>query len=172
VTTACEDRADVTGPDPTRSILVAIDGSRHAAAAVEQATAIAARDGARMTLIHVLARPHVTLVAGPYIPPPLPVFNEQEAEALLEQLADAVAEGIPVHTIVRPGNPADEILKRAEGSQHDLIVIGSRGHGAAASMLLGSVSRAVVHRSEVPVLVVHVDQDGTATTTLHERPPG
>jgi nucleotide-binding universal stress UspA family protein len=72
-----------------------------------------------------------------------------------------------VHTIVRDGNPADEILKRAEGSQHDLIVMGSRGHGGAASLLLGSVSRSVVRHSTVPVIVVHVDGE-RVSTELHQ----
>jgi len=153
--------------DMSHSILVAIDGSRHAAAAVSEAIAIASRDGARLTLMHVLAAPHAAFIAGPYMPPPLPAFTAAEAETLLDELASTVPEGTPVHTIVREGSPADEILKRAEGSQHDLIVIGSRGHGAAASMLLGSVSRSVVHRSGVPVIVVHVEGERVRSELHH-----
>ncbi len=150
----------------SRSILVAVDGSSHAAAAAREAIEIAVRDGARLTLIHVLAAPHAIFIAGPYMPPPLMPLTSPEAEALLDELASSVPEGTPVHAIVRTGNPADEILKRAEGSQHDLIVMGSRGHGGAASLLLGSVSRSVVHRSTVPVVVVHVDGN-RVTTELH-----
>jgi nucleotide-binding universal stress UspA family protein len=101
------------------------------------------------------------------MPPPLPTFSASDAEAMLDELAATVPEGTPVHTIVRDGNPADEILKRAEGSQHDLIVMGSRGHGGAASLLLGSVSRSVVHRSTVPVIVVHVDGERVRTELHH-----
>ena len=151
----------------SRSILVAIDGSSHSAAAAREAIAIAVRDGARLTLIHVLGRPHAPFITGPYMPPPLPVINAAEAETLLEDIGSTVPEGTPVHTIVRDGNPADEILKRAEGSQHDLIVMGSRGHGGAASLLLGSVSRSVVHRSTVPVIVVHVHGDRVITELHH-----
>lgn len=150
----------------SRSILVAIDGSSHSAAAAREAVAIAVRDGARLTLIHVLAQPHAPFITGPYMPAPLPVINAAEAETLLDEIAATVPEGTPVHTITREGNPADEILKRAEGSQHDLIVMGSRGHGGAASLLLGSVSRSIVHRSTVPVIVVHVDGE-RVTTELH-----
>jgi nucleotide-binding universal stress UspA family protein len=151
----------------SRSILVAIDGSSHSAAAAREAIAIAVRDGARLTLIHVLGRPRASFIAGPYMPPPLPVINSAEAETLLDEIASTVPEGTPVHTIVRDGNPADEILKRAEGSQHDLIVMGSRGHGGAASLLLGSVSRSVIHRSTVPVIVVHVDGERVSTELHH-----
>jgi nucleotide-binding universal stress UspA family protein len=151
----------------SRSILVAIDGSTHSAAAAREAIDIATRDGARLTLIHVMGRPHAPFIAGPYMPPPLPAFSASDAEAMLDELAATVPEGTPVHTIVRDGNPADEILKRAEGSQHDLIVMGSRGHGGAASLLLGSVSRSVVHRSTVPVIVVHVDGERVRTELHH-----
>jgi nucleotide-binding universal stress UspA family protein len=150
----------------SHSLLVAVDGSSHAAAAAGEAIEIAVRDGARLTLIHVLTPPHAIFVAGPYLPPPLLPLTPPDAEALLDQLASSVPEGTPVNTIVRAGNPADEILKRAEGSQHDLIVMGSRGHGSAASLLLGSVSRSVVHRSTVPVVVVHV-HGNRVTTELH-----
>ncbi|HEU4605873.1 MAG TPA: universal stress protein, partial [Nitrososphaera sp.] len=52
------------------------------------------------------------------------------------------------------GAIADEILKAAESSRADLIVIGSRGLTGFKEMVLGSVSDAVVHRAKVPVLAV------------------
>ena len=108
------------------------------------------------------------------MPPPLSLFTAEEAETLLDEIDIHRAGGSPV-TLVRDGNPADEILKRAEGSQHDLIVMGSRGHGGAASLLLGSVSRSVVHRSPVPVIVVHVDGERVTEAAPSEaaamRPP-
>jgi hypothetical protein len=58
-----------------------------------------------------------------------------------------------VSSIVRVGSPAAAIVTRAEQGGHDLIVMGSRGHGFLSSLLLGSVSRAVVTRSPVPVVV-------------------
>ena len=50
---------------------------------------------------------------------------------------------------------ADAIVGIAAGREADLIVVGSRGHGAVASTVLGSVSRGVVAHAKVPVLVVH-----------------
>jgi nucleotide-binding universal stress UspA family protein len=54
------------------------------------------------------------------------------------------------------GDPAQSVLDQAVADGHDLIVLGSRGRDDATSLLLGSVSHAVLHRSHVPVLIVHV----------------
>jgi nucleotide-binding universal stress UspA family protein len=54
---------------------------------------------------------------------------------------------------VLEGNPVDEILSFADNSRADLIVMGSRGHGALAGALLGSVSSGVVQHANLPVLV-------------------
>ena len=53
------------------------------------------------------------------------------------------------------GPPALELLKAAQNA--DLLVVGSRGHGAFAGMLLGSVSEHCVTHSLCPVVVVHHD---------------
>lgn len=52
------------------------------------------------------------------------------------------------------GEPADEIVGYADAMDADMIVVGSRGHGALASALLGSVSRAILREAQRPVLVV------------------
>ncbi len=64
---------------------------------------------------------------------------------------------ISVEKLLAHGSPAKAILEQARRGRHDLIVLGSRGHGDMGSMLLGSVSHRVLHDSRVPVLVIHVD---------------
>jgi nucleotide-binding universal stress UspA family protein len=64
-----------------------------------------------------------------------------------------VPEDVPVSTVVRRGPVAKAILNRIETGEHDLVVVGSRGLGPTGSLILGSVSRAVLARSPVPVLV-------------------
>lgn len=62
--------------------------------------------------------------------------------------------GIPgVKTIIKEGHPADEILKTAEEEGVDMIITGARGK-RVSHLFMGSVSREIVNRAEVPVLVV------------------
>ena len=135
------------------SILVAVDGSEHSAWALDEAVDLARAEGARLTLITVVPSPPV--VVGGYV-----VSTEDElgaeAERLLDEAAARVPDGIPVAAVRRTGPVAQAILDRVEQGEHDLVVIGSRSHGALHSLLLGSVSRAILHRCPVPVLIVHI----------------
>ena len=66
--------------------------------------------------------------------------------------------GVDVIAEVLEGPPADAILKVTEVRQPDLVVMGSRGHGALASLLLGGVSHRVLAHAHVPVLVVRATE--------------
>ncbi|MGH3040170.1 MAG: universal stress protein [Gaiellaceae bacterium] len=137
------------------SILVAVDGSKSAERALLEAVELARAVGARLTLISVATPPRWPVAAGPYLVP-LPSEDELErgAEALLERLEELVPEDVPVCSVVRRGNVASAILDRVRDAEHDLVVMGSRGHGPLRTLLLGSVSQAVLDHSRVPVLVV------------------
>lgn len=64
-----------------------------------------------------------------------------------------------------PGNPIHEIVAFADANDVDLIVIGSRGHGAVGSAVLGSVSLGVLRETQRPVLIVR------AASPAGERAP-
>jgi nucleotide-binding universal stress UspA family protein len=136
-----------------RSILVALDGSPASEAALEQAIELARDEGARLTLISAAAPPRWRPV-GPYI---VPIATEAELEKQAQQVLDRaearVPADVPVSSIVRRGDAAKAILARIEQGEHDLVVIGSRGLGPVASLVLDSVSRGVLARSPVPVLI-------------------
>jgi nucleotide-binding universal stress UspA family protein len=139
------------------SILVAVDGSDHAQRALEEAIDLARAQKARLTLITVPLSPPVVMPG--YVPQlPTEAQLQKEAEVLVEKAAASVPDDVPVTTVVRSGSPAQAILDRIVQGEHDLVVMGSRGHGSIQSLLLGSVSQDVAHRSPVPVLVVHASK--------------
>jgi nucleotide-binding universal stress UspA family protein len=136
-----------------RNILVAIDGSPSATAALEEAIDLARRDGARLTLITVAPPARWRYSGFLYVPYPSEEDLARSARTVVEHAETIVPAEIGVCSIVRVGNPAAAIVARAEEGGHDLIVMGTRGRGRLASLLLGSVSRAVAARSSVPVLI-------------------
>jgi nucleotide-binding universal stress UspA family protein len=151
-----------------RSILVAVDGSPAATAALVHAIDLARAEGARLTLIGVATHPRWLLAASPYVRLPTQEELDQRAEEALDRAEALVPEGIPVSTALRRGSIAEELLKRVEDGEHDLLVMGSRGLGRTGALVLGSVSRAVLARSRVPVLVVRADAAPTSAPE-HEK---
>lgn len=88
------------------------------------------------------------------------VNREDEQRRFLERLIGEVLgekSAVPVSTVARMGLPAPELLLAAETA--DLLVVGSRGHGAFAGVLLGSVSEYCVSHSPCPVVVVRYRPD-------------
>lgn len=80
----------------------------------------------------------------------------EEGEAALDE-AESVS-SIPVERRMLEGNPAREIVRYAESSDVDLVVMGTHGRGGLNRILLGSVAERVVRSSTVPVLTVRVGE--------------
>jgi nucleotide-binding universal stress UspA family protein len=139
-----------------RRILVAFDGSPHAHAALAEAIELARDDHGRLTVIAVAPDPNLWLGAATEVPVNLGGTEEQtidEYQRVLDRAVQIVPLDVPVTKLLRRGAAAPEILAEVRDNQHDLIVIGSRGRGELRSLLLGSVSHAVLRSSPVPVLV-------------------
>ena len=138
-----------------KRILVATDGSRSAREATAFGVELAAEHDAELIFVHVIPVYDVYPSTGLWIGSA--VFHEPSGadEAVLEEAA-AVAEehGVVCTTALLRGDTVDEIVAFADSRDVDLIVVGSRGHGAVANALLGSVSRGVLGESRRPVLVV------------------
>lgn len=82
-------------------------------------------------------------------------------EKLAQPLRDA---GLEAAVSIRAsGLPADEILKAATEHRADLIVIGSRGHNLISKLFLGSVARAVIHKTTLPLLLEWVEPTAAGT---------
>jgi len=76
-------------------------------------------------------------------------------EQLLSSARTQLSERVAVETQLIEGPPAPAILRVAAEEGCDLIVIGSRGHGQLAGILLGGVSSVVAQRAACAVLIVH-----------------
>lgn len=133
-------------------ILIATDGSRSAREALETGLALARESGAEATLVYV-RRPPRPFLGEPYYQCAVSEEFGQARAALSAGAARAAELGIEVDTEILEGDPAGRILELAEAREARLIVVGSRGRGAVAEALLGSVSSELVHKADRPVLV-------------------
>lgn len=135
-----------------RTILVAVDGSSHAEAALAFAKDLARRYEASLCLLH--AFPHVSDLLGHPEYDQLLEARTMIGQTLLDAARSEVGNDIEVETHLLEGPPAQAILSVAAEERVDLIVMGSRGHGRLAGLLLGSVSTSVSQRAPCPVLIV------------------
>lgn len=81
---------------------------------------------------------------------------ERAAEEILADAAKAVFDETPPRWLTqttRRGNPAEVLIHESEGA--DMLILGSRGHGGFAGLLLGSVSMACAEHAHCPVLIIH-----------------
>ena len=135
-------------------IVVGIDGSEHAIAALRWAIGEARLRGATIDAIDAWNYPYVA-VPGANVP--LHPGGDQaiDVELELEQAIAAVADeadGVTISSIVTEGVPAAVLCEAAEGA--DLLVIGTMGHGSLRERVLGSVGHDVLRNSPCPVVVV------------------
>ena len=137
---------------PIRRIVVGVDGSAASDQALLWAAEAALRSEAELVLVHGWVYPYLgsrTTVSEPRDEMRLDAMRVLEASALkTRDLAPAVA----CHSIITEEGPAKAILDAAIDA--DLIVVGSRGHGGFAALLLGSVSRTVLQHAECPVAII------------------
>ncbi len=135
-------------------IAVAYDGGAESGVALATAASICARTRARLSVLTAAD------IAARGLSAPMPtgggpaaVVNEQRAmHSVLRSGLDRVPEGLPVEGRLLLGSAAAEIAEAA--AEEDLLVVGSRAHGALGRTVLGSVSTELIHRAECPVLVL------------------
>ena len=139
-------------------ILVATDGSPAARAAAEVGVALATGKPSSVTFVHASSGIKERLFAENRLTRDPPEKVTAADDVLREAAELARANGIEprLELIGEQGAQAvaDGILGVADALRADVIVVGSRGRGAVASAVLGSVSTEVLHRASVPVLVV------------------
>lgn len=137
-------------------ILLAVDGSSHSLNAVRSVATMLAGSSAdfALRLLHVQYRipPRAAAAVGREIVESYYRSETDKAVEAAKRLLDG--SGVAYQLVRRIGNPATEVARYAKNEQVDLIVMGSHGHGAAKSLLLGSVAQGVIAGCSTPLLIV------------------
>jgi nucleotide-binding universal stress UspA family protein len=136
-------------------ILVAIDETPAASFALRHVVPYAVDQRSHLTLLTVVPNPPRSALAAGVLPQQLADQMAAEAATRLREVAATLPLDLPVTTMLRHGDPAEEILALLQEQPFDLLCMGARGRGRVAGALLGSVSTAVLHHSPVPVVVLH-----------------
>jgi nucleotide-binding universal stress UspA family protein len=135
-------------------IVLAVDGSEYSHRASEYAKSLAERYEADLFLIHVFS--HTSDLLGYQDFEKLYSKRKSAGQAILDDAQKLLGSStIKVHKELIEGSEAEAILTVTKKNQADLIVMGTRRFGAVKGLLIGSVSRKVIHLSACPVMVVH-----------------
>ncbi|MFA4885393.1 MAG: universal stress protein [Desulfotomaculaceae bacterium] len=130
------------------NILVAYDGSIHAAKALNIAIDLCMKYGSALNVVMAVNLPELPESSG--------IFQEGTSHRGDLDRAAALAEqaGVPVVTHMLRGTVADTIERFAMENKFDLVIVGARGHNAVKRFLMGSVSAHLVANLDCPVMVV------------------
>jgi nucleotide-binding universal stress UspA family protein len=130
------------------NVIVPLDGSQQAEAAIPVARILAALGGGRLSLLRVVHRPAGLFASH--------VNQVREASAYLEEIVCDTLAGVnlPIATHVRSGDVVEAILNEIDESASNVIVMTSRRHGGVVRAVLGSVASELLGKSPVPVVLV------------------
>lgn len=140
-----------------KRILCPVDFSETARAAMETAIELSGRFDAELVLVHAYPIPGYTFPDGSAVASSRMLQDlSDEAARHLEEWRDlavkAGAKRVSVETAV--GDPAGEIVRVAQESRIDLVVMGTHGRTGIEHALMGSIAERVVRRAKCPVLTV------------------
>lgn len=148
-------------------VVVGVDGSDEARRAVRWAAEEAARRDAALHVVHAWVWPLYKVPLGPAPGAPAGAGLQAQADRVLADAADeasAAAPGVPVETSLRVGDAAALLI--AESREAALLVLGHRGLGGFAGLLLGSVGIAAASHAPCPVAVVRGRADATGPVVV------
>lgn len=150
-------------------ILLAVDGSACSDRATELVASLPLPPGSAVRVVAVL-QPYADVLALTYAAAgdysgQMESDEERDARHLREAIGRAETtlrrDGLAVDGVLIRGRPASSIVDEAAGMNADLVVVGSRGHGTIATMVLGSTAAEVVDHAPCPVLVARGPELGT-----------
>ena len=138
-----------------RTILIPCDGSDNALRAVRYAASLAkALPDVRLELLNV-QDPLPQKVHAALSEQEIAHWRAGEADLILKPARRILdAEHVQYKVSARVGSPADEIARHVHETQCDAIIMGTRGLGVVANLMIGSVATKVIHLVEVPVTLI------------------
>jgi nucleotide-binding universal stress UspA family protein len=137
-------------------IVVGIDGSPPAHAALAFALEEAQLRKLPLRIVCAWETAAIDYAGAAFASPPdLATEAEQHANEVLARAVQTIGHepGVAIDTIAAPGHPPAVLVEQSEGAT--LLVVGTRGRGGFASVVLGSVSQAVAHQGLCPLAIVH-----------------
>lgn len=136
-------------------ILVPVDGSASSDKAVRYAISLAEGKNQEIILLNVQPSYNTPNVQRFVSDEQIRSVQEESSKEILDHTLEITNSfTVPVHTIVRIGDPGKEICAEAEESSVDSIVMGYRGLGAFKRAIMGSVATHVLHETPCPVTIV------------------
>lgn len=153
----------ITSPDVTPEampqkrtdrIVVGVDGSDHSKRALRWAAYLARLEDAPIEAVMVWEPPAPAGYGWNFVArnsDPMPEMQKALTETIDDVFGADRPQHLTLHTVL--GYPAAQLLKAAKDA--GLLIVGSRGHGGFANLLLGSVSARCSEHAQCPVLVVH-----------------
>ena len=155
-----------SAPVPTRArqIVIPIDESKPSTWAVITGGQLAAELGACVTLLHAVPPPSALPSEFGPVPDDIDVLRHRGVR-LLARASRLLPEGVRPDLALREGAPAAQIVELARERGADLIVMGTRGLGRIARLLLGSTAEAVIRGAPCPVITVCHPPDVAGSST-------
>ncbi|MBI4220330.1 MAG: universal stress protein [Chloroflexi bacterium] len=161
-------RSDVSaGTDaplgPFKHVIVPLNGSRHAEAALAHAEAMAKAYKATVVPLKVIEAPTLAYSATPYVwtgnyVDELDRALTADAQQYLKTMTSRITRaGYDATPMVKHGVPTAKIFEVAEAKPESVIVMSTRGHSGVTRWVLGSVADGMVHTASMPVLLVRTD---------------
>jgi nucleotide-binding universal stress UspA family protein len=165
-------------PEHPSNVVVGVDGSPGAGQALRWAAGEAALRKARLVVIHAWTLGFTGVPGGGYgyLGDTRGLFTgdgisdmRRAAEELVDRAITEIAadsQGIEIERRVVEGGAAEVLVGAVK--ECDLLVVGSRGHGGFAGLLLGSVSQQCAHHASCPVVIVHAARPSAGTSASTE----
>jgi nucleotide-binding universal stress UspA family protein len=155
-----------------KKILYATDLSENSAYAFRYAVSSAQQHGAKIHILHVLEEIKTNLLWAYFEMEKLQAIREKGKDEIKDriqkrleifcqrELMDSPAcRDLVASTEVVEGDPAAEILRKADELEADLVVMGTHGKGLLAHAFLGSVAEKILHRIKIPVLTIPIPKE-------------